>query len=56
VKAARVTIRQRQEHLYKGIRAENALQDESDNEMALKEDSKVEVTIEADPEAIKPKK
>jgi hypothetical protein len=24
--------------------------------MALKEDSKVEVTIEADPEAIKPKK
>jgi hypothetical protein len=40
----------------KGIRVENALQDESDNEMALKEDSKVEVTIEADPEAIKPKK
>jgi hypothetical protein len=33
-----------------GIRVENALQDESHNEMALKEDSKVEVTIEADPE------
>jgi hypothetical protein len=44
------------EHLYKEIRVENALQDESGNEMALKEGAKVEVTIEADPEAIKPKK
>jgi hypothetical protein len=44
------------EHLYKEIRVENALQDESGNEMALKEGAKVEVTIEAEPEATKPKK
>jgi hypothetical protein len=44
------------EHLYKEIRVENALQDESGNEMALKEGAKVEVTIEAEPGATKPKK
>ena len=43
------------EHLYKEIRVENALQDESGNEVTLKEGARVEVTIEADPEAIKPK-
>ena len=43
-------------HLHKEIRVENALPDESGNEMALEEDAKVEVTIEADPEAMKPKK
>ncbi|HEY1469119.1 MAG TPA: hypothetical protein VGF61_08735 [Candidatus Acidoferrum sp.] len=44
------------EHLYKEIRVENALQDESGNEMALKEGAKVEGTIEAEPGATKPKK
>ena len=44
------------EHLYKEIRVKNALHDESGNEMALKEGAKVEVTIEADPAAVNPKK
>jgi hypothetical protein len=42
--------------LYKEIRVENTLQDESGNEVALKKGAKVDVTIEADPEATKPKK
>ena len=41
--------------LYKEIRVENTLQDESGNEVALKEGAKVDVTIEADPEATKKK-
>jgi hypothetical protein len=44
------------EDLYKEIRIENTLQDESGNEVALKKGAKVDVTIEADPEATKPKK
>jgi hypothetical protein len=44
------------EDLYKEIRVENTLQDESGNEVALKKGAKVEVTIEAEPEATEPKK
>jgi hypothetical protein len=44
------------EHLYKEIRVENPLQDESGNEVALKKGAKVDVTIEADPEATEHKK
>ena len=44
------------EDLYKEIRVDNTLQDESGNEVALKKGAKVEVTIEADPDATKPKK
>lgn len=43
------------EHLYKEIRVENVLQDKSGNEVSLKEGAKVDVTIEAEPDAIKPK-
>jgi hypothetical protein len=42
------------EHLYKEIRVENPLQDESGNEVTLKKGAKVEVKIEADPEATEP--
>jgi hypothetical protein len=46
------------EDLYREIRVENTLQDESGNEVALKKGAKVDVTIEADPNATinKPKK
>ena len=44
------------EDLYKEIRVENTLQDESGNEVALKKGAKVAVTIEAEPEATEPKK
>jgi hypothetical protein len=44
------------EDLYKEIRVENTLQDESGNEVALKKGAKVDVTIEAAPEATEPKK
>jgi hypothetical protein len=44
------------EDLYKEIRVENTLQDESGNEVALKKGAKVDVTIEADPDATKLKK
>ncbi len=44
------------EDLYKEIRVENTLQDESGNEVALKKGAQVDVTIEADPDATKPKK
>jgi hypothetical protein len=43
------------EDLYKEIRVENTLQNESGNEVALKKGAKVEVTIEAEPEATKKK-
>jgi hypothetical protein len=43
------------EELYKEIRVENTLQDESGNEVARKEGAKVEVTIEAEPDATKQK-
>ena len=44
------------EPLYKEIRVENTLQDESGNEVTLKKGAKVDVKIEADPEATEPKK
>jgi hypothetical protein len=44
------------EDLYKEVRVENTLQDESGNEVALKKGAKVAVTIEAEPEATEPKK
>jgi hypothetical protein len=44
------------DELYKEIRVENTLQDKSGNEVVLKEGAKVEVTIEAEPDATKPKK
>jgi hypothetical protein len=44
------------EDLYKEIRVENVLQDKSGNEVGLKEGAKVEVTIEAEPDATQPKK
>jgi hypothetical protein len=44
------------EELYKEIRVENTLQDESGNEAGLKEGVKVEITKEAQPNALKPKK
>lgn len=44
------------EDLYKEIRVENTLQDESGNEVALKKGAKVEVTIKAEPDATKAKK
>jgi hypothetical protein len=43
------------EDLYKEIRVENTLQDESGNEVVLKNGAKVDITIEADPEATKKK-
>jgi DNA-binding NarL/FixJ family response regulator len=43
------------EELYKEIRVENTLQDGEGNQVALKQGAQVEVTIEADPEATKPK-
>jgi hypothetical protein len=40
------------EDLYKEIRVENTLQDEAGNEVALKKGAKVEVTIQAEPDAV----
>jgi uncharacterized protein YfaS (alpha-2-macroglobulin family) len=39
------------DHLYKELRIENNLTDENGNEVRLKQGAKVEVTVEADPEA-----
>jgi hypothetical protein len=44
------------EELYREIRVENTLTDPDGNEVGLKKGAEVEVTIEADPEATKPKK
>jgi hypothetical protein len=44
------------EDLYKEIRVENTLQDESGNEVTLKKGAKVDVTIEADAEATESKR
>jgi hypothetical protein len=43
------------EDLYREIRVENTLQDGSGNEVSLKTGADVEVTIEAEPHAVKPK-
>lgn len=42
--------------LYKEIRIENTLEDEEGKEVELKPGAEVDVKIEADPEAVKPKK
>ncbi len=44
------------DHLYREIRVPNTLQDESGNEVALKQGADVDVTIEADANATMPKK
>lgn len=44
------------EELYREIRVENTLQDGAGNTVGLKEGAEVEVTIEAEQEATKPKK
>ncbi|MGA9800551.1 MAG: hypothetical protein WBQ68_16175 [Terriglobales bacterium] len=41
--------------LYREIRVENTLQDQNGKPVALKPGAKVDVTIEADPDAIQPK-
>jgi hypothetical protein len=43
------------DELYKEIRVENTLQDESGQPVKLKQGAPVEVTIEADPQATTPK-
>jgi hypothetical protein len=43
------------DHLYREIRVPNILQDESGNEVALKQGADVDVTIEADASATMPK-
>ena len=43
------------DELYQEIRIENALTDERGDEVRLKEGAHVEVTVEAEPEAIKAK-
>ena len=42
--------------LYKEIRIENTLEDEDGQEVELKLGAEVDVIVEADPEAVKPKK
>ena len=41
--------------LYREIRVENTLSDDSGNEVSLKQGAEVDVTIEADADATKPK-
>lgn len=41
--------------LYRELRIENTLQDEEGKEVGLKEGADVDVTVEAEPEATKPK-
>jgi len=43
------------DELYKEIRIENTLTDEKGNEVKLKPGAEVEVTVEADPDAVIPK-
>jgi hypothetical protein len=43
------------EHLYREVRIENTLQDADGNEVSLKKDAEVEVTIKADPDSVEPK-
>jgi hypothetical protein len=43
------------EDLYREIRVENTLQDGKGNPVSLKKGAEVEVTIEAEPHAVKPK-
>ena len=43
------------DHLYREIRVDNTLQDEDGKQVALKPGAKVDVTIEADVSATRPK-
>jgi len=43
------------DELYREIRVENTLTDENGNEVSLKPGAQVDVTIEADADAMKPK-
>jgi hypothetical protein len=43
------------EDLYKEIRIDNTLQNEKGEDVSLKPDARVEVTVEAEPEATMPK-
>jgi hypothetical protein len=43
------------DHLYKEIRIENALTDENGEKVQLKEGAEVKLTVEAEPEATRPK-
>lgn len=43
------------DHLYRELRVENTLTDEKGHEVSLKEGADVEVIVEAEPEATKPK-
>lgn len=52
---AQITV-QGADDLYREIRVENTLQDKAGNPVGLKKGAKVEVTIEAEPGATKPKK
>jgi hypothetical protein len=44
------------DELYKEIRIDNTLQNEKGEDVSLKPDAQVEVTVEAEPEATTPKK
>lgn len=43
------------DHMYRELRIDNSLRDENGNKVSLKPGAEVDVTIEADQEAIKPK-
>lgn len=43
------------DHMYRELRIENTLEDENGRHVSLKPGAEVDVTIEADPDAIKPK-
>ena len=53
---AQINIQQGADPLYKEIRIENSLTDEEGNEVKLKKGATVEVTVEASPSGIIPKK
>jgi hypothetical protein len=53
---AQINIQQGADPLYKEIRIENSLTDEQGNEVKLKKGATVEVTVEASPSGIIPKK
>ena len=43
------------DHLYRELRIENSLEDENGHRVGLKPGAHVDVVIEADPDAVKPK-
>ncbi|MGI0134835.1 MAG: hypothetical protein ACREBW_07760 [Candidatus Micrarchaeaceae archaeon] len=44
------------DHMYRELRIDNSLRDEDGNKVSLKPGAEVDVTIEADQDAIKPKR